>query len=110
MFGRKKKAETTDLVNFCMDRIGTGQIGAYILNFLYRELEFRHIGYRIEKLHLQQRCILYTLADNDQPIQYFKDRCSGMIEEKVQTMKGIPHSFSEYGTGFEEVIPYVNKY
>lgn len=104
---KKKKDYTVDLIDFSMQHVGTGQIGAYIINYLYKELNFSHIGYRIGKNKWGElRCTLYTEEDRNLIISYFKDRCSGMIEDKVQTFEGIPHDKKILSDGFEEVVPY----
>lgn len=105
MFKLFKKQEkiTIDLIDFSKDYIGTGQVGCYIIQFLYDKLKFRHIGYKLENRDGEMRFILYTLSGNKAPIIYFKDRCSGMIEEKIQSMEGIPHNHIKWENGFEEV-------
>ena len=102
MIFRRKKT-TVDLIDFSIMHIGTGKIGGYIVGFLYKELGFEHIGYRIENVEGEVRCFLYTIPDNKKTIHYFNDRCSGMIEEKVKTMEPIPHKWNEWPNGFEEV-------
>jgi hypothetical protein len=103
MIFSKNRKITIDLISFSLKYISTGQIGCYIIEFLYKELGFKHIGYQIENINGDTRCTLITLKANKVPIQYFKDRCSGMIEEKVKTMKPIPHKFNKWQNGFEEV-------
>lgn len=105
MFKINKKI-SVDLIDFSINHIGTGQIGGYIINFLYKEFDFRHIGYRLIETNEGERCVLYTLPDNKEVINYFKDRCSGMIEEKVQSIEGIPHKHNKWENGFEEVIKF----
>jgi len=102
MFNRKKKI-SVDLINFSIMHTSTGKIGGYIVEFLYKELEFNHIGYRIENIDGDARCFLYTTPDNKKAIRYFNDRCSGMIEEKVQTMSNAPHRWDIWSNGFEEI-------
>lgn len=102
IFNRPKRI-TKDLIDFSIQRIPTGQIGSYIVGFLYKELGFKHIGYRIEKVDGDIRCVLFTLQGNKAPAQYFKDRCSGMIEEKVETTAPVSHSIKYWPNGFIEV-------
>lgn len=106
MFNRKIKIDV-DLIDFSINDIGTGQIGGYIINYLYSQLGFRHIGYRIERTNCHPRCILYTMNPPDKFIvQYFKDRCSGMIEEKVKSMDGVSHKHEKWNNGLQQVCEY----
>jgi len=105
MIFSKRKKVTIDLISFSIKHISTGQIGGYIIDLLYEELGFKHIGYRIENSNGDIRCVLVALKGNNALVQYFKDRCSGMIEEKVKTAKPIPHKFNKWENGFEEVMP-----
>lgn len=101
---QKKKRITEDLIDFSISRISTGQIGGYITNVLYEQFGFKHIGYRIENIEGDVRCFLYTVCPaNKLLVYYFRDRCSGMIEEDVMKAASIPHSFSRWKNGFEEV-------
>lgn len=109
MFFKKQKAVKTDVMNFSMQRVGTGQVGAYILRYLYDELEFRHIGYEIANVDGEVRCFLFTVPGNKEVIHYFKDRCPGMIEEKVSTFKGVAHDRNKWENGFEEICEFGQK-
>lgn len=101
-FKRKEVPFSIDLIDFNANEVSTGQVGEYILN-LCESYGFRHIGYRFEHINGSNRIILYTLANNYIPIQFFKDRCPGMIEEACQSLKGIPHKFITWDNGFSEV-------
>lgn len=102
----KRKSQFIDLIDFSIRYIGTGEIGGYIINFLYKEMKFSHIGYRIGRNNIgDARCTLVTFNDNNAPIQYFKDRCSGMIEEAVKNAEPIPHEIKRWKNGFKEVMP-----
>lgn len=104
LFNRRKRI-TVDLIDFSIQRISTGQISSYIVDFLYEELGFKHIGYRVENVGGDTRCVLFTLQGNKAPVQYFKDRCSGMIEEKVETTTTTPtsHKVKYWPNGFIEI-------
>lgn len=53
------------------------------------------------------RYILYVFHPSKPQIQYFKDRCPGMIEEQIRKMEGfIPFKTVEYNKlDFIEIIP-----
>lgn len=104
---KRNKDYTIDLIDFSMHHLGDDKIADYIINYLYKELNFSHIGYRVGKnKYGELRCTFYTEEDYTLIISYFKDRCSGMIEDKIKTFKGIPFSIKTWGDGFEEVVPY----
>lgn len=104
----KKENKCVDLINFSMRGVSTGMINAYILKILYDKEGFTHIGYRYEYTRNGQRFILYTCSDcNPHLIQYFKDRCPGMIEEAIRSMEEqMPCSWETWANGFEFVVPY----
>jgi len=103
MLFRKKNVIKVNVIDFSMQRIGTGQVGAYILHYLYDELKFRHIGYDIFTVDGEVRCFLFTVPGNKEVINYFKDCCPGMIEEKVSTFEGLAHNHNLWENGFSEV-------
>lgn len=98
----KKSKIRLDLIDISMEKISTGQVASYII-WLYKEYGFRHIGYCIEN----DRFVLYTVLGNNKVNQYFKDRCPGMVEEKIQTFnidKNSNFTISRWDNGFEEVV------
>ncbi len=100
MFG--KKNPVVDVIDINAMHIATGQMGAYIKK-LYKEEEFRHIGYRFENRDGLCRFVIYTLASQKLVIQYFKDRCPAMVEKECQDLEGVAHSWNEWPTGFREI-------
>lgn len=102
MFFRKKRIVSVDVMNISAMHISTGQIGSYIKS-LYQEEGFRHIGYRFENQDGLCRFIIYTLPTQKDVIQYFKDRCPAMVEEKCIQCADQPHGWSVWVNGFEEI-------
>lgn len=103
----KKKTKVIDVIDFDASDISTGQIGGYILD-LYEKKGFRHIGYRFENIDGNCRFVIYTLISNKAVIQYFKDRCSAIVEYECKASQPSSHTFSEewYNDykGFTEVL------
>lgn len=86
--------------------VSTGQISWYIKK-LYEEEGFRHIGYRFENRNGLCRFVIYTLPHQHAVVQYFKDRCPGMVEEKCKNITRNDEVHFELVTwenGFEEVV------
>ena len=102
VFKLKKEDPFIELINFSARHLSTGQVGEYILR-LYNEEGLRHIGYTCENRNGSVRFVLYTLNDNLAAIEYFLDRCPGMIEESCRKLEGCAHQFNKWENGFEEV-------
>ncbi len=102
MFFSKKKTVSVDVMNISAMNVSTGQIGAYI-KALYQEEGFRHIGYRFENQDGLCRFIIYTLPNQKDVIQYFKDRCPAMVEEKCKQSVEQAYEWSTWPNGFEEI-------
>lgn len=81
----KKKPKKVKLIDFSGHRIGTGQVGMYIL-FLYEFEDFAHIGYDYEKnKYGDLRFNLYVPDKSyNRIIQYFKDRCPAIVEKECE--------------------------
>ena len=110
MLFKKKQKPYIDLIDFSRYNIATGMVSAYIQKVLYEIEGFSEIGYRYEN-HPKKgaRFVLYTHPENGHHVfQYFKDRNSGMIEEKVKTFANnqLPCSWKKWSNGEEYVIPY----
>lgn len=98
MFTFKKKNYKYDLIEFSMMDISTGQIGEYIIKELYENNYFKDIGYTYSNKGYGLRCTLHTLnPPNKKLVQYFKDRCSAMVEHEVKKYDGISHSWINHG-------------
>ena len=108
MFQKREKVYE-DLIDFSRHNVSTGMVNAYIIKILYEIEGFSEIGYRVENLPSGQRFVLYTYYGAHSNVkQYFRDRCPGMIEEKVRSMKEeqMRCSWQKRPNGFEYVIPY----
>ncbi len=101
MFG-KKGPVVVDVIDINAKHVATGQMGAYIKK-LYKEEDFRHIGYRFENREGLCRFVIYTLASQRQVVQYFKDRCPAMVENECRSLVGVPHNWNEWESGFREI-------
>ncbi len=98
----KKRQISVDVMDINAMHVATGQIGEYIKN-LYRNEDFRHIGYRFENRDGLCRFVIYTLPNQKAVIQYFKDRCPAMVEEECRKLQGEAHEWAEWPNGFEEI-------
>ena len=103
MLFKKKTKISVDVIEFSGMNVSTGQVGEYIKN-LYEKEKFRHIGYRCEtNKDGFLRFVIFTLPNEKAVIQYFKDRCSGMVEEECRKLRGEEHEFTKWQNGFEEI-------
>lgn len=62
------------------------------------------MGYRFENKDGLSRFLIYTLPQNKEIIQYFKDRCPAMVERECRELTGEGHSWLNWENGFEEII------
>ena len=98
----KKKQTSVDVMDINAMHVSTGQIGEYIKN-LYKNEDFRHMGYRLEPKDGLHRFVIYTLPNQKEVIQYFKERCPAMVEEECRKLHGEEHKFAEWPNGFSEI-------
>ena len=101
MFFKKRRPISVDVIDINAMHVSTGKIGGYIKR-LYREEGLSHIGYRIENKNGLKRWVIYTLPDQIEVIQYFRDRCPAMVEECRKT-RGEAHEWVVWDNGFEEI-------
>lgn len=101
-----KKSIKIKLIDICGYHISTGQVARYIIH-LYHARNLRHIGYDFINVNGSMRIEFYTLPGNKSTIEYFNDRCAGMIEEdilKINTNTPVNFRIENWGNGFSEVI------
>ncbi len=98
----KKRQISVDVMDISASYVASGQIVEYIKN-LYRNKDFRHIGYRLENRDGLIRYVIYTLPNQKEIIQYFKDRCPAMVEEECRKLQGEGCEWAKWQNGFEEI-------
>ena len=102
MFLKKRRQIYVEVIDFNAMHVSTGNIGGYIKR-LYREEGLSHIGYRIVNKNGLKRWVIYTLPDQIEVIQYFRDRCPAMVEEECRKTRGEAHEWVVWDNGFEEI-------
>lgn len=93
-FKKKKLPNRVDCIDINAQHISTGQMGWYIKQ-LYEKEDFCHIGYEFVNKDGICRFVIYTLPNQKNVTQYFKDRCPAMVEQEC--LSALPVEFNLIG-------------
>ncbi len=83
LFKNKRNKGIVDVMEFSGRHVSTGQVCRYIKK-LYDEEGFSYIGYETKNKGGLVRFVIQTIPSNIAVIQYFADRCPGMVEEECK--------------------------